>query len=128
MLLFQIAADAPATDYLTPIIMTTGTVLVAALGAVGMVYRRRQDRLDAVADREAAKELSEKEEFDVLKQARDEATRYYTLYVTFRDLYFTVRDALKHMVRLIQREHPDMELPPDVTNALQVHPPEPPAK
>lgn len=127
--LIAAAADGDAgVDYLTPVIMTAGTVLVAALGVIGTVYRRRQDRQDAADDREAAKGLSEKEEFDVLKQARDEATRYYTLYVTFRELFYSVRSALKHLVRLIQDEHPDMELPSNVTTALQVMPPEPPEK
>lgn len=130
MILFHVivvAAATPTADYLTPVILTVGTVLVAGLGVFGAVYRRRQDAADAAASRESAKELSEKEEFDVVKQARDEATRYYTLHVSFRDLFYSVRDALKHLVRLIQHHHPDMELPPDVMQAVQVQPPDVPS-
>jgi uncharacterized protein HemX len=98
------------------------TMVVAGLGAAGLAWRRRQDREAQKEDQVVSKQLSEKEEIDVLTQARNEATKYYNLYTFFRGLFYDVQQALRHLVRKLRDETPDMELDQDVVDALALRP------
>lgn len=122
--LIQMKAEADAQDpYLTPVVGLLGTVIVAAITTLGVVYRRKQDRQDAVSDREAAKGLSEKDEIAEIDRARAEVLRYYDLYIAARIMLENVQSALRHLVRLIRDERPDYNFSHEVVNALEAIPP-----
>lgn len=116
------AAQTDNLSWLGPVVLTTGSIIVALLGTIGLVWRRRQDADQHSADLVAGKTFSEKEEADALEQARGQATKYYNLYVFFRGLFYDVQQALRHLVRKLRDAHPDMELEKDVVDALALKP------
>lgn len=122
-----VAAEPDNLGWLGPVVTTAGAIVVAALGTVGLVWRRRQDRHaeveDAARAAEAAKEPTETDGWAEVRAARAEATKYYNLYVFFRNLFYDVQSALRHLVRKIRDAHPDMELDKDVVDALALKPP-----
>lgn len=123
--LIRIAAEAepPQIDWLTPVVTIAGPVLVAIVAGVSTVYRRRQDRDDTVADREAAKGLSEKDELSEIDRARAQVIRYYDLYMAVRIAFDFVQSALRHLVRIVRDNHPDHEFDQEVIDALAMKPP-----
>ena len=104
-----------------------GGVLVAAVGGVSLVWRRRQDRKDnledKVADAAIAAQPKITDGWEEVRKARLEATNYYNLYRTFENLFYTVFTALRHLARMVRSAHPDHEFDKDIVDALAVVPP-----
>lgn len=111
-------------SWLGPTLLFLGGVIVAAINGAAVVWRRRQDKKDVVANTVAGKQMSEVEEADEVRKARAEATRFYNYYVTFRSLFYQVQEALRHLVRRLGNAHPDMELGADVVDALALKGPD----
>ncbi|MEO5921706.1 MAG: hypothetical protein ABIQ01_11260 [Pseudolysinimonas sp.] len=122
MNLSRLATEPDSLAWLGPVVLTSGSIIVALLGTIGLIWRRRQDRHDAVADQKVSKQASESDEWDEVRVARAEATKYYNLYVFFRNLFYDVQAALKHLVRKLRDAHPDMELDQDAVDALALKP------
>lgn len=117
--------DVGGSPDLTWLGLTVGaisTFLVAVVGTIGLVWRRRQDHTDAVQAQESSKQMSESEQDSALIQAREQATKYYNLYTFFRGLFYDVQQALRHLVRKLRDAHPDMNLDQDVVDALALKP------
>ncbi len=126
--LIRITAEAdPQDPYLTPIIGLLGTVIVAALTTLGVVYRRRQDAQDKRADLEASKGLTDKEEMTEIDRARLQVLRYFDLYLAMKIAFETVQSALRHLVRSIRENHPEHEFDQEVVDALALKSPSAPA-
>lgn len=113
-------------SWLAPTLLLVGTVIVALIQGVAIIVRRRGDRREQLEDQKSLRSATESQDWDEVRSARAEATRYYTLYTAFRDRFDIVQSALRHMLRLIQATHPEMELPPDVTSASQLTGPDVP--
>ena len=115
-------------DWLGPAITSIGAFIVAAIGGISLVWRRRQDRQEEQADRITDAELASQPKvtdgWDEVRAARLEASNYYNLYRTFENLFYTVFSALRHVTRSVRDAHPEEELPKDVLDALAIVPPD----
>jgi len=112
----------PDLSWLGPTVTGIAAILVAIVGAVGLVWRRRQDRKAEVENQQVARQASESDEWSEVRLARAEATKYYNLYTFFRNLFYDVQAALRHLVRKLRDAHPDMDLDKDVVEALALKP------
>jgi lysophospholipase L1-like esterase len=113
---------APDLQWLGPAVTGAAAVVVAALGTIGLVWRRRQDRQAETEAQVAGKQATEADEWSEVRLARQEATKYYNHYTTFRGLFYDVQQALRHLVRKLRDAHPDMNLDKDVVDALALKP------
>lgn len=115
-------------DWLGPAVTAIGGVLIAAIGGVSLVWRRRQDRKDQVEDRKAdaviAVQPKVTDGWEEVRKARAEATTYYNLYRAFENLYYIVADALRKLARSVRDAHPEEVFDKDVVDALALKPPE----
>ena len=115
-------------DWLGPTISAIGAFIVAVIGSISLIWRRRQDRQEALTDRVTDSELAAQPKvtdgWDEVRAARLEASNYYNLYRTFENLFYTVFSALRHVTRTVRDAHPDEELPKDVLDALAIVPPD----
>lgn len=114
----------PNLDWLGPTVTSVGAVIVATIGAVSILRRRRLDRQDKADDVALEKAPSETDGWAEVRAARAEASRYYRLYRVFEDLYYIAHSALRHLVRNVHDAHPDQTLGDDVVKALAARPPE----
>lgn len=107
-------------SWLGPTASAAGGVIVASIAGASMLWRRRT----------AAKEKatpSPKDEWSETRSARAEASKYYSLYRTFEDLFYAVHSALRTMAKASHDAHPDQVIPDEVVKALALRPPaEPP--
>lgn len=119
---------APDLTWVGPVVTGIATVLVAVVSGFALVVRRRQDRKDALEDKQddAERELQLKpiDGYEEVRKARAEATTYYNLYRAFEDLYYTVASALRHLARRVRDQHPEQEFEKDIVDALALKPPE----
>jgi hypothetical protein len=109
---------------LAPIATGIASVVVAGLGATGLVIRRRQDARDAKEARQSASKINEKDGYDEVRLARAEASHYYSLFREFQEVYFVTLTALRHLVRRIHDRDPNFDLPPEIVEALELKVPE----
>lgn len=114
----------PNFEWLGPTVTAIGAVIVAAIGGASVIWRRRQDARDKSEEQAAAKIHTEKDGWEEIREAHSEATRYYKLYRTFEDLFYSVHSALRHLARTHHEAHPERELPQNVIDALSLRPPE----
>ena len=135
MILEMIEVDPSAglnLEWLGPIVTAVGGVIVAIIGGIAMIWRRRQERQDEQEDRaeEATASTQPKvvDGWSEVRAARAEATKYYNLYRTFEDMYFTVISALRGLVRSVREAHPEQKFSKEVVDALAVKGPEPGTK
>jgi hypothetical protein len=114
--------------WLGVVVTAVGSLLVAVVGAISLVWRRRQDRKDQVEDKvtDAAIAVQPKviDGWEEVRKARAEATRYYNLYRVFEELYYTVASAFRKLAKSVRDRHPDEEFDKDVVEALALKPPE----
>lgn len=118
------AAAGGDLEWLGGAVTAIGGVLVAVIGGVALVWRRRQDRKDSVADTKAEKTPTQKDGWAEVREARAEATRYYKLYRVFEDLYYAVASALRALARKVHEAHPEEPLDKHVTDAIAMKPPD----
>lgn len=115
-------------DWLGPTVTAIGGVLIAAVGGISLVWRRRQDRKDQVEDKKAdaviAIQPKVTDGWEEVRKARAEATTYYNLYRAFENLYYIVADALRKLARSVRDAHPEEVFDKDVVDALALKPPE----
>ena len=131
-LLSAIAEVDPATPpdigWLGPVATAGGGVIVAMIGGASIVWRRRQDRRDAVDDRHLDAEIAVQprvtDGWEEVRKARAEATTYYNLYRAFEHLYYTCASALRKLARRVRDHHPEEEFDADIVAALALKPPE----
>jgi hypothetical protein len=109
---------------LAPIATGIASVIVAALGATGLIIRRRQDARDAKSAAKTSKEITEKDGYAEVRLARAEASRYYTLYREFQEVYFVTMTALRHLVRKLHESDPEFDLPQEIVDALELKAPD----
>lgn len=107
-----------------PVITAVAALLVGTLSAISLLWRRRQDRRDVIADDKAGRVPTEKDEWREVRDARAETSRYYRLYRTFEDLFYEAHSALRHLASDVHVDHPDQEFAPDVVKALGARPPD----
>lgn len=118
------AGDPPNLDWLGPVVTAIGGVLVAAVGGISLVWRRRQDRRESVEDKELDRAPKEVDAYEEMRLARAEASRYYRLFRTFEDLFYSAHAALRFLARRVHDAHPEQELDKNVVEALALRPPE----
>lgn len=119
-----IPAAPPDLEWLGPVAGALGTVVVATIGAISIVWRRKQDRRDVQDDRLAGDAPKVTDGWDEVRAARLEASNYYNLYRTFENLFYTVFSALRHLAQKTREAHPDEVFAPDVLDALKTVPPD----
>lgn len=121
-------ATPPDMSWLGPTVSAIGGVLIAMVGGISLVWRRRQDRKDAAIDRTADAEIAAQPKvtdgWEEVRQARLEASTYYNLYRTFENLFYTAFSALRHLARTIRDAHPEQKFDKDVVDALAIVPPD----
>ena len=121
------ASNAPDMAWLGPVVTVLGGVLVAAVGGVSLVWRRRQDHKDALEDKAVDAKIAIQPKitdgWEEVRAARLEASKYYNLYRTFENLFYTVFTALRHLARAVRTAHPDHQFDQDIVEALAVVPP-----
>lgn len=103
-------------SWLGPTATAAGGVIVATIAGASLLFRRRT----------AAKEKatpSPKDEWSETRAARIEASKYYSLYRTFEDLFYAVHSALRTLAKASHDAHPDQPLPDEVLKALALRPP-----
>lgn len=131
--LFAILPVAPSADtvdlsWLGPAVTAIGTVMVATVGGISLVWRRRQDRKDAMQDKTVDAEIAAQPKitdgWEEVRKARLEASNYYNLYRVFENLYYTTQSALRQLARMVRTAHPQQELDQDVVDALAIVPPD----
>lgn len=110
--------------WLGPIATAAGGVLVAMVGGVAMVWRRRQDRRDQLSDKSIDKLPTEKDVWQEVRSARAETSHYYALYRIFEDLFYTVGTGLRVLARTVHQAHPEQVFPQEVIDALAARPPD----
>jgi hypothetical protein len=118
------ADSAPNLQYLGILVPAVGAFLIALTGLVSNVWRRRQDRKDALEDKNADANIAAQPKitdgWEEVRKARLEATLYYNLYRAFENIFYTVFGAFKHLVRDTRNAHPDHEFSKDILDALKV--------
>jgi len=124
-LLGPVAAETTdSLSWLGPVATVVGGVLIAAIGGVATIWRRRQDRQDQVADKVVDKLPSEKDGWQEVRAARAETSHYYKLYRIFEDLFYTVGTGLRALARTVHTAHPEQVFPQEVIDALAARPPD----
>lgn len=125
-------ADEPNLDWLGPILATTGSVIVALIGAASIIWRRRQDRQEELADKDAESQRAVQPKvtdgWEEVRKARAEATTYYNLYRFFESAFYTTRNALRAVVQWVRVDRPDHVFEKDVVDALALKPPDTPSE
>lgn len=132
LLMFAISADptpyvpafAPNLDWLGPVAGALGAIVVALIGGISIVWRRRQDKKDLAEDRISDSAPKITDGWEEVRAARQEASRYYSLYRTFENLYYTAFSALRHLARKNRDTRPDEAFDQDVIDALATDPPD----
>ena len=114
----------PNLEWLGPVAGTLGTIVVATIGAISIVWRRKQDRRDAQEDQLAGNQPKVTDGWEEVRTARLEASNYYNLYRTFENLFYTVFSALRHLAQKTRHDHPQEVFAPDVLDALAIVPPD----
>ena len=123
------AVEDPKADlsWVGPTIGAIGSVIIAVVGGISLVWRRRQDREDAKEDKQTEAEIAVAPKvtdgWQEVRDARAEASTYYNFYRAFENLYFNAIGALRHLVRSIRAAHPEQEFDKDVLDALAATPP-----
>lgn len=98
------------TEWIAP---TISGVLLLVISIVGGIISLRNNRSSAVESRAPS-----------ASQAWNETDRARERMHAFEDLFYTVRAALKNLVRAVSRDHPDYVLTKDVIDAMQLEPPD----
>lgn len=115
-------------EWLGPAVSVIGGVMVALIGGISLIWRRRQDRKEAIADKQADTESAIRPKvtdgWEEVRAARLETSMYYNLYRTFENLFYTVFSALRHLARVTRDTNPETVFEKDITDALAVVPPE----
>jgi len=115
-------------NWLGPVVTSLGAIVVATIGGVSIAWRRKQDRNDALEDKQsdsaAASQPNITDGWEEVRQARMEATRYYNLYRGFEDAFYVVSTALRRLVRSTRTAHSEFVFEQDVLDALAVVPPD----
>ena len=128
MILFEpispITNAPPNLDWLGPAILATGSVIVAIVGGVSLIWRRRQDRQDKTQEVETALQPKVTDGWEEVRQARAEATSYYNLYRLFENLFYVVWSALRHLARRDREIDKDRVFEQDIIDALAIVPPD----
>lgn len=124
-----LSADTPPDlNWLSTIVTAAGGVIIAMVGGASLVWRRRQDRKDAIADKKTDAEIAVTPKvtdgWEEVRLARAEASQYYNLYRLFENLFYTAFSALRHLARRVHEAHPDQKFDKDIVDALAIVPPD----
>jgi hypothetical protein len=118
-------ASEPDLDWLGPFATLVGGVLVALIGGISAVWRRKQDKKDKRDEANEAAQPRVVDGWEEIREARTETTTYYKLMTIYRDMHHQTQAALRSLVRSIRKAHPDQEFEQDVIDALELRAPEP---